>query len=119
MQIKLLSRLAAATAAVALFLLAGTAAPAQTESPAPAPAASPAPAVESKTTLLERIRQGGWVMIPIGLCSVLTVYLIGEGYTRTSAKRVAPPTRSRPSRTSSVAVITWVPIIIARPTPRR
>ncbi len=91
MQIKLLSRLAAATAAVALFLLAGTAAPAQTESPAPAPAASPAPAVESKTTLLERIRQGGWVMIPIGLCSVLTVYLIGEGYTRTSAKRVAPP----------------------------
>jgi biopolymer transport protein ExbB len=30
-------------------------------------------------------------MIPIGLCSVLTVYLCGDGWMRTSRKRTAPP----------------------------
>ncbi len=84
---KFLPRLAAATAAVALFLLAGAAALAQTASPVPG--ASPAPAVE-QVNLLKRIREGGWVMVPIGLCSVLTVFLIGDGYARTSPKRVAP-----------------------------
>ena len=74
-----------AAAAVALFLVVGTSALAQSDSPAPA-----APAVQTKT-LLERIREVGWVMVPIGLCSVLTVYLIGDGYTRTNPKRVAPP----------------------------
>ena len=73
----------------ALFLEVGGSALAQTDSHAPgAPAA--APAVEKKT-LLERIREGGWVMVPIGLCSVLTVYLMGDGYTRTNPRRVAPP----------------------------
>lgn len=61
------------------------------------PAASPAnakedakPAVHNKS-LWEQIREGGLVMIPIGLCSVLTVYLIWDGVLRTSSKRVMPP----------------------------
>ena len=92
MQTKQLCRLAAATAALALFLLAGAVAVAQS----PAPAASPAaPATVETKTLLERIKEGGWVMIPIGACSILTLYLIGDGYTRTSPKRIAPPERIR------------------------
>ena len=46
--------------------------------------------VHSKT-LWEQIKEGGWVMFPIGLCSVATLYLIGDGVIRTSRKRVAPP----------------------------
>ena len=46
--------------------------------------------VHSKT-LWEQIKEGGWVMVPIGLCSVATLYLIGDGVIRTSRKRVAPP----------------------------
>ncbi|MBA2269356.1 MAG: MotA/TolQ/ExbB proton channel family protein [Chthoniobacterales bacterium] len=42
-------------------------------------------------TLWEQIKEGGWVMFPIGLCSVATLYLIGDGILRTSRKRVAPP----------------------------
>ena len=41
-------------------------------------------------TLWEQIYEGGWVMIPIGLCSVLTVFLCGDGWTRTSKKKMAP-----------------------------
>jgi biopolymer transport protein ExbB len=41
-------------------------------------------------TLWAQIYEGGWVMIPIGLCSVLTVYLSGDGWMRTSRKRMAP-----------------------------
>lgn len=60
-------------------------------------AQSPAPAAEGghggvhSKTLWEQIKEGGWVMIPIGLCSVATLYLIGDGILRTSRKRVAPP----------------------------
>jgi hypothetical protein len=50
--------------------------------------------VHSKT-LWEQIKEGGWVMFPIGLCSVATLYLIGDGVIRTSRKRVAPPGTSR------------------------
>ena len=42
-------------------------------------------------TLWEQIYEGGWVMIPIGACSVLTFFLCGDGWMRTSRKRVAPP----------------------------
>lgn len=42
-------------------------------------------------TLWEQIREGGWVMVPIALCSVATLYLIGDGVLRTSPKKVAPP----------------------------
>ncbi len=42
-------------------------------------------------TLLEQVKEGGWVMIPIGLCSVLTLYLIGDGILRiTNPKKLLP-----------------------------
>jgi biopolymer transport protein ExbB len=56
-------------------------------------AQSPSPAggagVHSKT-LWQQITEGGWVMVPIALCSVATLYLIGDGILRTTPKRVAP-----------------------------
>jgi biopolymer transport protein ExbB len=61
---------------------------------APVLAAEPAaaaPAGEQKKTLWETIAQGGWVMVPIALCSIATLYLIGDGIIRTNAKRMAPP----------------------------
>jgi biopolymer transport protein ExbB len=58
--------------------------------PALAQSPSPAPPAEQKKTLWETIAQGGWVMIPIALCSIATLYLIGDGIIRTSQKRVAP-----------------------------
>jgi biopolymer transport protein ExbB len=61
-------------------------------SAAPAQQAAPdaRPAVQDKS-LWEKICEGGIIMIPIGLCSVLTVYLIVDGTLRTSAKKVLPP----------------------------
>src|SRR4051812_28821810 len=59
--------------------------------PAMAQAPSPAPGGEGKKTLWQTIAQGGWVMVPIALCSIATLYLIGDGIIRTSPKRVAPP----------------------------
>lgn len=41
-------------------------------------------------TLWEQIYEGGWVMVPIGLCSVLTFYLSGDGWMRTAVGRLAP-----------------------------
>lgn len=58
------------------------------EDPAPAPGS--ASAVHRKT-LWEQIQEGGWVMIPIGLCSIFTVYLIGDGVIRTGQAKVVPP----------------------------
>jgi biopolymer transport protein ExbB len=55
------------------------------------PAASPAPAAEHHKTLFEMIKEGGWVMFPIGLCSILTLYLIGDGVVRTSRNKALPP----------------------------
>ncbi len=56
-------------------------------------AQSPSPAGESvrSKTLWEQIREGGWVMFPIALCSIATLYLIGDGVIRTSQKKIAPP----------------------------
>jgi biopolymer transport protein ExbB len=48
------------------------------------------PAVQ-KTSLWERIKEGGFIMIPIGLCSVLTLYLVADGVVRTSPKSALPP----------------------------
>ncbi len=36
-------------------------------------------------SLMQRIQEGGWVMYPIGLCSVLTLYLIGDGIIRVTS----------------------------------
>lgn len=61
----------------------------------PALAQSPSPGAPSENTrgktLWAKIVEGGWVMVPIGLCSVATLYLIGDGIIRTSPKKVAPP----------------------------
>ncbi len=61
----------------------------------PALAQSPSPAAPGENTrgktLWEKIVEGGWVMVPIGLCSIATLYLIGDGVIRTSPKKVAPP----------------------------
>lgn len=70
---------------VTLSLLA---APALAQSPSPA--AGGGEAVHSKT-LWETIKEGGWVMVPIALCSIATLYLIGDGVIRTQPKKVAPP----------------------------
>jgi biopolymer transport protein ExbB len=61
----------------------------------PALAQSPSPGAPGENmrgkTLWEKIVEGGWVMVPIGLCSVATLYLIGDGVIRTAPKKVAPP----------------------------
>src|ERR1700755_3177744 len=63
-------------------------------------AAEPAaPAGEQKKTLWETIAQGGWVMVPIALCSIATLYLIGDGIIRTNAKRMAPPESEKTVKT--------------------
>lgn len=54
---------------------------------APAP---PAAGVHAKT-LWQQINEGGWVMFPIALCSIATLYLIGDGVIRTSRRKTAPP----------------------------
>lgn len=60
-------------------------------SPALAQSPTPGPGVEQKKTLWQTIAQGGWVMVPIALCSIATLYLIGDGVLRTTPDRVAPP----------------------------
>lgn len=49
-----------------------------------------APVVHKKT-LWEQIHEGGWVMFPIGACSILTFYLIGDCTLKTAIKRFSPP----------------------------
>ena len=56
---------------------------------AEAPKGEAAGAVHEKT-LWDQIKQGGWVMVPIALCSIATLYLIGDGVIRTGLKRVLP-----------------------------
>ena len=72
--------------AAAMLLTIAPAARAQT---AAAPDAATA-AVHHKT-LWEQINEGGIIMIPIGLCSMLTLYLIVDGVIRTGPKSVLPP----------------------------
>ncbi|CAN5521107.1 hypothetical protein BH18VER2_BH18VER2_11150 [soil metagenome] len=67
------------------FLLLATPGFAQAATPA-----EPAAGVHSKT-LWEQIKEGGWVMFPIAICSIATLYLIGDGVIRTSRKKTAPP----------------------------
>ena len=49
-----------------------------------------AKAAHSKT-MLETLVEGGWVMFPIGIMSVLTVYLATDGVRNTSIKKTSPP----------------------------
>ena len=85
MKLKNLYLAALTLLALLLFVTAGMA-----QEPAAGAAGGHGSGVHSKT-LWEQIKEGGWVMIPIGLCSVATLYLIGDGVIRTSRKRVAPP----------------------------
>jgi len=77
------------TAALAAMLLSTTVLCAADDAAATLAGDAKTPAVTHKT-LFEQIKEGGWVMIPIGLCSVFTVYLIGDGVIRTGRGRVAP-----------------------------
>jgi len=52
--------------------------------------AKDAKAPHSKS-LMETLMEGGWVMVPIGIMSILTVYLSGDGVMRTAIKRTSPP----------------------------
>ena len=76
----------AALASITLLLVGSVFA----QEPAAGAAGGHGSGVHSKT-LWEQIKEGGWVMVPIGLCSVATLYLIGDGVLRTSRARVAPP----------------------------
>jgi len=58
--------------------------------PARAQTQAQAPAAVNKS-LWQQISEGGWVMVPIGLCSVLTLYFIVDGVMRTAPKKVMPP----------------------------
>lgn len=51
--------------------------------------ANAAPKVHKKT-LIATLAEGGIVMIPLALCSILMVYLAGDGYLRTMRKRSIP-----------------------------
>ena len=77
---------------------------AETPAPAAGAAASPATADSGTTTsgaeaapapkgktLLEQIKAGGLVMIPIALLSIATLYLAGDGIVRTGYARIIPP----------------------------
>ena len=68
---------------------------ASAQSPAPG---APAETIHSKT-LWEQIKEGGWVMVPIGLCSIATLYLIGDGVLRTQRAKVAPPAHEESVKT--------------------
>lgn len=46
--------------------------------------------VESES-LLDQIAKGGWVMYPLGICSIAMVWLITDGALRTKISRVVPP----------------------------
>ncbi|MGI8602365.1 MAG: MotA/TolQ/ExbB proton channel family protein [Verrucomicrobiales bacterium] len=75
-------RFASSLAALLMFL--ASCAPAAAQEPAAVPG------TQQKVTLWHRFQEGGWVMWPILLCSVGTVYLVWEGMNRTSLKKVAP-----------------------------
>ena len=47
------------------------------------------PDVKTKT-LFSQIAEGGWVMFPIALCSMATVYLVVDGFLRTARRKTAP-----------------------------
>ena len=77
---------------VAFVALMFTAAAAQAQTPAASPGA---PAATQHRSLLTTIYEGGWVMFPIAACSILTVYLIGDGTINTSAKKLVTPQDTR------------------------
>ena len=55
-----------------------------------APGADAGKSLVHNKTLMEQIKEGGWVMFPIFACSVLTLYLIADGVLRTTPKKAMP-----------------------------
>lgn len=82
-------------AALIFIALSIFASPASAQSPSPG---ANAEAVRAKT-LWAQIREGGWVMIPIALLSIGTLYLVADGVLRTSPARVAPPAHEEKLKT--------------------
>ena len=83
----------------ALLLLCSIATVMADDTPAPPAADSSASSTASTgtttppaitKTLWQQILEGGWVMIPIGLCSIFTIYLIADGTVRTGLEKIAP-----------------------------
>ncbi len=67
------------------------AASAQDKAPAPEAAAAAEAPKEVHKSLMEHIKEGGLIMVPIALCSMATLYLIGDGLLRvTNRKRFLP-----------------------------
>ncbi len=52
--------------------------------------AAPAGGTPTSKSLWVTIEEGGWVMIPIGICSVATIWLIVDGTLRTNSSKLAP-----------------------------
>ena len=59
------------------------------------PATAPAAPAATTKTLFQQILEGGWVMIPIGACSIATIYLIADGVIRTGRNKIAPPQQEK------------------------
>jgi biopolymer transport protein ExbB len=87
------SRLLFLATLAALCLGGATALLAQDAKPAAAPAApaKEAALVVHKQTLIDKFKQGGFVMYPILLCSIGTLYLLIDGILRTTRTRIIPP----------------------------
>ncbi len=47
--------------------------------------------VESRTTLFDLIKSGGWAMWALGTCSVVVVWLIVVNFQRVNGKKMLPP----------------------------
>lgn len=82
------------------LILAGTVATLYAQETAARPAATgvtapPPPEadlrIESRTTMWQLIKSGGWAMYPLGACSVAVVWLIVINGSRVSAKKMMPP----------------------------
>jgi biopolymer transport protein ExbB len=80
---------AGATAALAFGIFAFTA-PLVAQEPA-APAPGETVKTQKHKSMLEIWHEGGWVMYPLGLCSVALVWLTVDLWMRTSPKKMAPP----------------------------
>jgi biopolymer transport protein ExbB len=65
-------------------------APASAAPPVATDATPGTPPPVATKSLWQMILEGGWVMIPIGACSVATIYLIADGIIRTGTRKLAP-----------------------------
>ncbi len=71
---------------------------AQAQEPAPAGQTAPAKKAPQKKTLLDTIILGGSVMLPIGIMSVFTIYLVIDIYLRLARQRLVPDVEREKAR---------------------